>query len=623
MMKKFLAAVITLSMVLSFAAIPAHAATFSSANKSSVAYNLNAVTNDSNLTGTSDTTEVAVVDAVTGSGTRESWGNSKVKNNISGNSGKEAVRYYRNNDNYWNVTAPRYIHQRVKLVWGTTGTNDNAHTIAFALRAKADGTRAFITKIFGRDRSDVYFSRYNTQNENSRYNYNAGTPITICAQNGTPVENTMDIIINLNDNDNKHKGMVYLFFNGKLCVYAKAPTVPEYFYGWSLQWIDAKANDYIRVEQVAPYGHTEYRDANGYVVTLEDVLNDVGLMTDDISGDSTKMMQVSGANFENFMPDGDTKAVLDASEKTESPNNYLNSEDRNAGKKLDWSGTEATVVHTTEDSSKWDNKVVSFLGGVYPQTAHGIAYSSYHPRAKFIKLSFDQTITSGTLRYNITRGSTLDEIVRFQENEGKLAVVIPNNERGKTTTYNYNDNVPIDIILEPIEEDGDPVKVNVYVKVDGEFVNSGYVSNTAAVRMNDITLSTKGDATVTWDNIVYTLYNDTAKISEFGIEQWPAKWTDIGYEQGTGANAGKFALSGTAKDDAGDVPANSKIYVAVYDSLYNLLEVKMAPYSDGFSFADDYEQVYDEGTAAYAKFFIWSPTFEAQAAFRELSLSFE
>ena len=82
MLKKLLSTAVAAAILGSMAVMPAHAATFSSANKSSVAYNLNAPTNDSNLTGTSDTTEVAVNDAVTGAGTRESWGNSKVKNNI-------------------------------------------------------------------------------------------------------------------------------------------------------------------------------------------------------------------------------------------------------------------------------------------------------------------------------------------------------------------------------------------------------------------------------------------------------------------------------------------------------------------------------------------------------------
>ncbi len=595
MLKKLLSTALAAAMLAATAVMPAHAATFSSANKSSVAYNLNAPTNDSNLTGTSDTTEVAVNDAVTGAGTRESWGNSKVKNNISNHAGREAVRYYRNNDAYWNVTAPKYIHQRVKLVWGTTGTNDNAHNISFALRTDTSGSRAFITKIFGKDRSDVYFEHYNKstpipQNENSRYMYNAGAPITICPQSGTPVENTMDIIINLNDNESKHKGMVYLFFNGKLCVYAKAPTVPEYFYGWSFQWNDAKASDYLRVEQVAPYGHTEYRDTNDYVVTFEDVLNDAGLMTDDISSDTTKMMQVSGADFANFMPDGDSKVVLDASDVNSNNNsNWLNCQDRPGNKKLDWNGTAATVVHTTSDASAWDDKVVSFLGGVYPQTAHGVSYSSYHPRAKYIQLSFDQTITSGTLRYNITRGSTLDEFVRFQENEGKLAVVIPNNERGKTTTYNYTDSVPIDIILEPIEENGNPVKVNVYVKVNGELANSGYVSNTAAVRINDITLSTKGNATVTWDNIVYTLYNENATAEALGIaeEQDPVTWNNdgnLGYE----IDNGEIAVKVKATTNTGaELGTDTRIITAIYDNTGRLVDAQPNPYVSGQALADE------------------------------------
>ena len=617
MLKKIISLALATVVASSLFVMPAQAASFSEDNVKRNYYNLSKA-QDGTVLVDSEWAEVAVPAAShvnAGEGTRDShvkmtWEQAK------NDSEQQAVKYYRNNSTAGYVDgteAPRYVHQRVQFVW-YDGTIKNNNRLRFALSYGTDGQRAKIFEVSGKDHSDVYFQDWGTASTNRRLVYNAGTPIKVTGAGEEEKINTMDLIVNVNDNESNHKGMVYVFFNGELCVYGKpASNAPDVFYGWSITSYGGDVGDYLRMWQVEDrIGHTEYYDANGYVPTFEDVLNNAGL-TDAVE-DSTVMMKTS--NMRWFMPHGQDKVRIDSAVSASSETNWLNND--GSMNTVVYNGTQATVSRTLSDAEGW-NKAANLLAGVYPQKAHGIAYSSYHPRAKFIRFSFDQTMGEDVqLAYRLNDNEAATA-VKFRDNNGKLVVDL--GDVAQTSDANTFEKNRIDWVIEPDEgADGGVTTDDTlthYIFVNEKLVATGTSApGTQNVRISDIVLYTKGSTTpsVVYDNWSMTLYNDTQTIDALteaitGVAPAPSvNWMDeecgIEYDE----ESGDFIVYAGATAKNYDAP--SKIIVAVYGTSGKLLEVDLKDFESEVVIGNEVEPTvfnansYDEEIANISVF-VW------------------
>ena len=323
----------------------------------------------------------------------------------------------------------------------------------------------------------------------------------------------IDLIMEYNKQDGATS---YLFANGKyMGSYYDSGLTDKHFHGIVFRILKGSSrklrgnSDYVALKFDADrIGHREYYNTDDYVVTIEDVMQDAGL---------------GGALGENMI----YKSAPDALEWYMPGNNqtaYTYESDYSERKRINtnvtYSGTAAVVEATnTSDSYKTAAKMLS---GFYPINGKtGISYESYHPRAKYIKLSFDQTISNDAmwLEYK-TRYSGTAQALQMWDNDGSLVVGI---KGGSNVTCNGNGNKPeasttgtnhFDWILEPDEENG---CMKQYVFVNGEFAGEGSFGSEYAVRVADIILSTKNAAgTVKIDNWSMTLYKDEVVLDENG-----------------------------------------------------------------------------------------------------------
>ena len=644
-MKKLFAMIITLSIVLSFAVVPAHAATFSSDNWVQYERGFKVQTSDfsqnfSEYTDTSYDDEQLTGVRMVGTSTKT----------LSAN--KTPVQYYWNSDSFEAGTPDAtYAHFRVYLA-----TFSDEYRNAFdyfemrAISSSGGESNTFMFDVWKIDGTnydaDVYAKSYNNSTAYVTKDWGpldhqgkVGTDFGNAANNSS---NTLSYPSDYDKIDlimeyNKQSGTTfYLFANGKFMgSWYESTITTKHFNGVSFRVLkDRKIrgnSDYIAVKfDPSRIGHREYYNTSGYYVTLEDVLQDAGL-GNTINNDKI-MYQTKSGDLQWFMPGNEQSAY-------HYPNKLISgsapSERVRIGENITYSGTAATITATNTESSY--AFAARMLAGFYPIIGkHGVAYESYHPRAKFIKLSFDQTISNSSmwLEYQ-TYYSGGVRAMQMWDNDGYLVVAVAglgknltcNESGGKPLAYTTGTN-HIDWLLEPV--DGETMKQ--YVFVNGVYLGEGSFGNSNIVRLNDIILNTsKGAGTVTIDNWQMTVYNENASLADFGIGQ-PAKWTGTGIETDEENYPGKFSIKGTAQDDLGDVDENAKIYVAVYNETANrLLDFVAVDYTDGYDFGGEYEYAFNQsytisGTAfaaEKAKMFIWSPTLEKQAKTVEIDLVFE
>lgn len=591
MLKKLVSLTIAVMMVMALIAVPAMAAgekaVFSSDNVKRNYYNLSGTAGGSTLAYEEwkEISVPAVEHVNAGTGTRDS--HAKMIWKSASDNSYHSVKYIRANSTAGYVegtSAPRYVHQRVKFVW-YDGTKSKNNRLYFALNANTDPARAKIFGITGKDHSDVYCLNDGSASTNRRMVWNAGTPVLVTGSGESEKINTMDLIINVNDNESNHKGMVYVFFNGELFVYGKPSTAPTAFYGWSITQEGGDVGDYLRIwqDETLP-GHTEYYDANGYVPTFEDVLNDAGL-TDAVEEDSNIMMKTSDMRW--FMPHGNDKVRIDAAVASTSATNWLNND--GTMNTVVYNGTQATVSRTPSDSASWE-KAADLLAGVYPQTSHGIGYSSYHPRYKYVRFSFDQTMSEGTqLAYRLNNFESLTGL-QFRDNGGKLVAVV--GDTTVTTDANTTDKNRIDWVIEPIEDETNGHSANLYLFVNEKFVAEGTLTGeNAVVRLYNIALYTKGSTpSVVYDDWSMTLYNTNQTYDALYEEitgEAPSTeptftWSEnciVEYVDGVVAPV----ISATSTNYDGQ----AKVYFAVYAADTSLLDCVVYDYESGLVYGDE------------------------------------
>ena len=524
MKKRLLSFAVMLSLVLSFAVVPTYAATFSSDNW--VQYERGFKYN------TSDFNNYFEEYADTSYGDEQLTGLRMVaKSTKTLTADKEPVEYYWNPDSFEEgVSNATYAHIRVYVATFSDAYRNGFDFFQLRMTdASGNKKEAFVFDTYKPEGSDEYVSEAYAKSYGGKDAYITKDYTGVLHQgklgNG-PVDTADSHERILSDSDydkidviaeyNKQSGAnFYLFANGKFMgTWYVSGITNKHFNGMSFRVTkDRKLrgnSDYIAVKFDSDrIGHREYYNTDSYMVTLEDVLTDAGL-GDDI--DSTMIYKTKADALEWYMPGNEQKPFIYAKDATER---------KRINEKVTYSGTAATITVTNTDSENYE-LAARMIAGFYPLIGkHGIAYESYHPRAKFIKLSFDQTLSNdGMWVEYATHYSGQVRAMQMWNNEGKLVVGI---KGGKNETCSGEEGKPlaeitgtnhIDWILEPV--DGECVKQ--YVFVNGVFAGRGAISNEYAVRINDIVIGTmKAEGTITIDNWSMTVYNDTMTLDDFGV----------------------------------------------------------------------------------------------------------
>ena len=530
MKRKLLAAVITLSMAMSFVSIPTQAASFSSANKRKNAYDICYNKDDtSNFTSVSidgkpclqyNSLSFDYDHTNTGAMVAGEPGNFYTKNRAkfkgTGTSNKYML-WYRwkggimgldGSGNTVSADIPVFVHQKFHIAWyaakGMTKFeflpyyNDSfsANTSAGFTFYKADGG---------------YINNNASKSEWSMIKYNE-SGFNMTTNSSSPVFNTVDVIY---DFSNGHGFAMFMFIEGKLVGISRpSSNRPDKFYGWTIRSSDAanRQNDYIEVwgDEQTGWGHTEYVQANGYYPTLEDVMQDQGLMTDAVT-DSRIMMKTSALS--SYMPAASANAKVN---------------DTQINTDVSYSNGVATISHEQSDTSA-SEIAAHMLQGVVPPNNSGVSYASYHPRAKYVKVSFDQKINSGSVAYKVCFNTNRTDSIEFWKDSGYLYASVRggggnnylNGANGRATAEENATN-HIDWILEFHENEQDTNEGGIihYLFCNGKFVGQGKVGVHSNNRLADITVETKGSANpeVELSNWSMTLYNETADIEELSTE---------------------------------------------------------------------------------------------------------
>ena len=418
---------------------------------------------------------------------------------------------------------------------------------------------------------------------------------------------------------NKQNGATsYLFANGKFMgSYYDSGLTDKHFHGIVIR-ILASSGDTRSIRNNSDYvamkfdsdriGHREYYNTDDYMVTFEDVMNDAGL------GDSvdSSIIMFKTSEVQSFMPGNEQTAYT--FEKDASARARIN-------ENVTYSGNTATITVTNTDTENYA-KAASMLAGVYPVNGKtGVSYESYHPRAKFFKFSFDQTISDdGMWLEYATRYSGSVRAMQMWNNGGNLVVGI---KGGSNITCNGSGNKPlasmtgtnhIDWILEPSESQE---RMNEYIYVNGKLAGEGYFGTQYVVRLNDIILSTmKSAGTVTIDNWNMTVYNEEATLEDINAEMagdnivWGSGDYELGYEKSLDGT--QIAIIVTAKATSGYTPsASTTLYTALYNADDELIDVEKSVFVDGRTYADETEtNIFPYSTSpaikpVKARLFIW------------------
>ena len=528
MTKKLLAAVMTISMLLSFWVTPTYAATFSSENWAQYERGL--------YTNTDKFTKCKEVYQDTSYDTEQLISVRMVANNktVTASRNPIAYKFGENLSSYGTHSGDNatYAHMRVYVAtfsdqWRNCFNNytmridkdgtGSSRDFAVIETYTPSGASSMVTKTYAKNynTSGAYMSKTSITGHQGRLGVGPDGNDTADSTTRTLPDSAYDKFDIISEFNKQSGTTTYLFVNGEFacCYYDSGLNVNRHFHGIVFRTVNTSArvnSDYIAVKfDTDRIGHREYYNTAGYTVTFEDVLQDAGL--GETAGGTEVIFKTS--DIQNFMP-GDEKVP------------YIYPKDASARERINenitYSGNAAQIAASNTSS---DYSIAArMLAGMYPLIGkHGVAYEDYHPKAKYIKFSFDQTISaSGMWLEYATYYSGKVQALQMWNNDGKLVVGI---KGGSNVTCNGSGKKPlatttgtnhIDWVLEPDEANE---CMRQYVFINNVYAGEGSFGNQYVVRLNDVVLSTKNaSGTVTIDNWSMTVYNDYAEFEDTGLE---------------------------------------------------------------------------------------------------------
>ena len=607
MVKKIISTAIAAAMLGSMTVIPAHAATFSIANW--VQYAGGFTTNTTNYFKQYYPNYDSSGNLI---GAKMVATKSLDKNSPLPDE-QNPVRYYCSNDRFGaGVGNAAYAHFRVNLA---TFSDEIRNAFDYfemrSINSSGSEQAAFMFDVWKIDGTnydgDVYAKAYSNANAYVTKDWGAldhqgkigkgpSQGVTANSHQTALADSDYDKI-DLIAEYNKQNGVTfYLFANGKFMGSWHDSTITtKHFNGVSFIVLNGRTirnnSDYIAVKFDADrIGHREYYNTSGYTVTFEDVLQDAGLGGEI---DSTMMYKTKAGDLQWYMPGNEQTAY-------HYPNKLIDGSTPSArvriGENITYSGTEATIAVTNTGADYV--MAARMLAGLLPiNEDYGVAYESGNFRAKYIKLSFDQTISKESMwvEYRIYNSEeSVQALQMWRSNEGNLVVGIRGGggnvnctgSGGKPAAAMTGTN-HIDWILEPISN----TKFKHYIFVNNKLAGEGnnLLFNSSAKMINNIILSTKNSAgNVTIDNWSMTVYNENADIAAIAASYKynNIQWGD-NYEIGYSIHDGKITVLTTATNNASVTPsANTKVITAIYDENDRLLDAVSNNYTSGSALSE-------------------------------------
>ena len=614
MLKKLLSTAITAAMLASMAVLPAHAASFSEANKTRY---YNGLKNGGAGNFEYSVEEKKVLDGNAANAMNTENGEYVTKYKGVGslsttiNSNRNVVCYKTLSTS--RGEKPKYVHFQVYL--GVYEDSDRTGLDDLnIIRHKAEdgaGEKAFSL------RSDF---RNNT--EGRAYPNGDGDLIvenhnedlwSLRSEKDAQEYHKLDFIVDANGLRDQ-ANMTYLFIDGRYAGsnYTTTKEGFDYFYGYSFRVLkDKSINTNTTVEAYFAdgfEGHTEYNDTDDYKVCFEDVLQDIGL-GDEI--DETMIYKTS--NLDWYLPDTVQGREMKYTQSGTKSTRVINTPDGVSKSTVTYSDTAATISHTQTDTGAWEE--AADLMAFYPYSMDaprktGVSYSSYHPRAKYVKFSFDQTLNSGTgtwLSYDMYTNNSGINALQMWNNEGYLVVAVRggggnntlNGEEDRATALIKGTN-HFDWILEFHENEETTSEGGIiqYMFCNGKFVGQGKIGTNSLNRLNNIRLSTKSDSNpeITIDNWSMTLYNSDAEYEDIKSEIEGTVTGGVVWEKGKMnyeitedmESNSEIAVSVCAKTKGGYEPTDAtKIITAIYDKDNNLCDIKINQFVPEQTLADE------------------------------------
>ena len=631
-MKKFLVAVLTISIVLSFAVIPVHASGFSSANiigggsqvrefkgshggSSDEYYSLS-------QTGTSDKDASRVITDTMKKEWKKQYAlmESGIANPLSGT----------------DYTSVHFAHARIKIAvkkvnnenvvlklfpvqedWTKEG-DGKANKAIFSLyysnkwstygwmatynRNKDDENDGFLYGVTEYDRCHIYTST--NENDLTTDSYE-GRNFLRFGTSDTPDYQTFDFIFDC------YKGYVYGYIDGRLIATKINATHFDNFYGYT---ICGSADDTCFANGTKVWfkydtersGETIYVDTDDYTVRLEDVLVDAGLASN--NGDPHQIMESD--HIADYVFAGDTNY-----------NNYGTYERR------DSSGN--PISTTAEKREAGSGNVAQLYGGCYFK---GKDWPGYAKGKGVIYVSYDQKINKKLNNgSNVGSSSYSCDVLSESNKSYELFSMTPTSSNKMQVTLEkqqgddnpkfvldkgFNDTIHYDIILygkhystAPATDYAEAVG---YYFADGQYLGS-YTINRGADKDTPGTdiwwtptqLFTYSDntANVTYSNYKIAVYDEYKSAEEIvaELDNSQMRWvnTRLNVDGNTFTVSGKIAAGGN------DIPDTSKAYIGIYDAENKLLDCYGSSYTTETITSKHFNVSNNGVIPSYAKLFFW------------------
>ena len=422
----------------------------------------------------------------------------------------------------------------------------------------------------------------------------------------TPVYQTFDFIFDCK------KGYVYGYIDGRLIATKINATHFNNFYGYTICG-SAEDNSFTNGTKVwfkydtERPGETIYVDTDDYTVRLEDVLVDAGLASK--NSDPCNIMESD--HIADYVFAGDTDY------------NYYDTYERR-----DSNGNPVSI--TAEKVKTGSGNVAQLYGGCYYK---GYDWPGYAKGKGVIHVSFDQKINkklnsgsnvaSSSYSCNVVSESNKSyTLFSMKPASGNKMQVTLEKQQGDdnpkfTLDKDFNDTIHYDIVLygkhyntEPVTSAAEAVG---YYFADGHYlgsytINRGADSDTPGTDIwwtpTQLLVYSDNTANVTYSNYKIAVYDENKDPEDFisVIDSSQTGWMNTSLA----VNGNSFTVSGRIAAGENGVPAGSEAYIGIYDAENRLLDCDSIAYTEGVMTSKSFGISYNGEIPSYAKLFLWN-----------------